>query len=286
MKILITGAKGQLGWELQKVLSKHQLFLADKDNFDITKAQLVLGKTKVFNPAVIVHTAAYTAVDEAERHPHRAFLVNSKGTENVARAAKAVGARLIAISTDYVFAGRRQHRPYTEKDRPNPKSIYGKSKLAGEKAAQKFGPPETFILRTAWLYGEHGENFVKTILTLLQKKQEIKVVADQIGSPTWANELARAIAAFIRQKTAKPGIYHVSGLGPASWYDFARVIRDQANLKTKIVPCRTQEFPRPAPRPAYCYLSKAKLHRSGIFKMRPWPESYAQFWRLAKNKLR
>ncbi len=273
MKIFITGSKGQLGTELQKVLKHHQLFLGDVENCDITKPDMVFSRVYKFRPEVIIHAAAYTDVDGAETHQDLAYRVNALGTRNVVVATELVGAKIVYISTDYVFDGKKG-KPYLEFDKPNPLSVYGKSKLAGEYAVQHL-TKKYFIARSAWLYGENGKNFVKTILELAKKEKELKVVRDQIGSPTWAYNLAEAIGKLIESDLY--GVYHITNSGQASWYDFACEILKLKEIKVKVNPVRTKEFPRSAPRPPYSVLDNFNLKEMGIFKMPNWRKALKDF---------
>lgn len=281
MRVFITGASGQLGQELQKILLKEELFLADIDNCDITKSQQVFGCVKKFKPEVVVHTAAYTDVDGCESNIDLAFEVNALGTRNIVLAANQVGAKVVYISTDFVFDGQKK-TPYLEFDYPNPLSVYGQSKLIGEDYVKNL-TNRYFILRTAWLYSPYGKNFVKTMLTLAEKQKEIKVVNDQVGTPTYAADLAQVIKKLIY--TEIYGLYHASGSGQCSWYDFAREIFKIADKRVKVIPITSKELNRSAKRPAYSVLRNFCLEKEGIF-MPSWQESLKKNLNIIINELR
>jgi dTDP-4-dehydrorhamnose reductase len=259
MRILITGANGQLGWELQRVLAKHDLILANRPDFELTDPHLA-SKIAPLQPEVCVHAAAYTDVDGCERDPQHAVNVNADGAARVAEAAAQVGAYVIYVSTDYVFDGKKTE-PYTETDSPNPINAYGRSKLLGEQTVLS-RCPGSLILRTSWLYGVHGRNFVKTILDLAKTRGEIRVVSDQRGSPTWAQELAAIIGQLVQQP--RQGILHAAGTGSCSWYEFAAAILEEAKIVCRIVPISTEESGRLAKRPPYSALSSARLGSDGL----------------------
>lgn len=280
MKILITGAKGQLGRELAHVFKREKPLLTDKDDLDITQTTAVVRLIEKLKPDLIIHTAAYTTVDQAESEKNTAMLVNHQGTKNIVEAIihpnhpniTRISPKLIYISTDYVFDGKK-NSPYKETDIPYPLNVYGASKLAGEKEVQRLPKERWLIVRTAWLYGE-GKNFVKTILELVKIQKELKVVDDQIGSPTWARDVARAIK-FLIAKNAF-GLYHVVSKGKVSWYDFAKEILRIQKIKIPIFPIKTKDFPRLTIRPPYSVLSTAKLQKLG-FKMPHWKEALKEY---------
>ena len=205
----------------------------------------------------------------AESEPDQPFLVNAYGTRNVAVASEAVGVKLVYVSTDYVFDGTA-NTPYHEFSPTNPMSVYGKSKLAGEQFVRDLHS-KFFIVRTSWVFGKHGNNFVKTMLKLAQERDELKVVDDQVGSPTYTVDLARCILDLIQ--TEKYGIYHVSNSGHCSWYEFAKAIFEEAGVEVKVNPCTTKDFPRPAPRPAYSVLDHMALRLNGFKEMPNWRDS-------------
>ena len=271
MRILVTGAKGQLGYELQRVLSDEDLVLANRPEYELTDPK-VGEKVAAQRPDLVIHTAAYTDVDGCERNPETAFTVNAQGTRRVAEGATKANARLIYISTDYVFDGKKTE-PYTERDPVNPLNVYGRSKLAGEEEAVE-GCRRTLVLRTSWLYGVDGKNFVKTILRLAVTQPEVRVVEDQCGSPTYARHLAQVIAGLIRSDVT--GVIHAGGEGECSRYEFAKATLQEAGLGCRVVPISTAESGRLALRPPYSALSTAFLHQHGL-SLPPWREGVRQF---------
>jgi len=277
MRILITGANGQLGHELQYVLQDHQLTLLEVPEFDLTKPGVEASITAA-RPDVVIHAAAYTDVDGAEGEPARAMAVNAEGTERVAKAAAAAGARLLYLSTDYVFDGR-QGVPYRETDEPHPVNVYGQSKLEGERRAVAHCP-DTLVIRTAWLYGAHGKNFVKTIMRQALEQAELRVVSDQRGSPTHAGDLALAIRRILGLKLK--GIVHATGSGDCTWYEFAREIVSLMGATARVQPISTEESKRAARRPAYAVLANAVLDGHGI-RLPQWKDAVARFVRESKT---
>ena len=269
MKILITGANGQLGQALQAVLRDHQLIALDIDEIDITQLESTRKVISQGHPDLVINAAAYTDVDGAESNSDAAFRVNALGPRNLALLTASQRIPLVHISTDYVFDGVLQ-RPYHEFDRPNPISVYGRSKLAGEEALRALNPRH-FIIRTSWLYHIIGKNFPKTIWSL-SKEPKIRVVSDQYGSPTYAPHLANAIAQLI--KTDACGTYHVAGSGGTSWFELARALFKLLQIQTPIVPVSTAEFPRPAYRPRYAVLTSLQ---DPTITLPPWEEGIAEF---------
>ena len=266
MKILITGANGLLGHELSSVLKDHSLILLSHSQLDISDIDSVNKKIDSTSPDIIINSAAYTQVDNCETNYDLAFKSNAIGPKNLAIKCKQLDIPLIHISTDYVFEGNENKSPLVEDDKLGPKTIYGKTKLEGEKFVKE-NCDKYFILRTAWLYGE-GKNFVKTMLNLSEKNKELKVVNDQIGSPTYAKDLANAIKEIIEKKSDKYGIYHVTNKGEVSWYEFAKKIFEFNKIEIKVIPVTSEEFPRPALRPHYSVLSNQKWINSGFTPMR------------------
>lgn len=262
IKVLISGANGQLGWELQRTAPEGMAITAcTSAELDISNGQQVADVLARLAPDVIINAAAYTAVDKAESETKRAFAVNRDGVVNLAAAGVDIGARVIHLSTDFVFDGLQSH-PYLPNDKPNPTGVYGASKLAGERLLlQK--DPNCAIIRTAWVYSAHGNNFVKTMLRLMAERDELGVVADQIGTPTWANGLAQALWRIMDKGLA--GIYNWTDAGVASWYDFACAIQEEAlalgllQKSVPIRPLRTADYPTPAHRPPYSVLDKSSL---------------------------
>jgi dTDP-4-dehydrorhamnose reductase len=261
MRVLIAGSLGQLGNELcASVPEGVEVLAIDRAEVDITDRDAVYRYIQTAMPAVIINAAAYTAVDKAESERDLAYAVNADGAENLALAAARIKARLIHISTDFIFDGKQSH-PYRPQDEARPLSVYGSSKLDGETAVLK-ACPGAVIIRTAWVYSCFGANFVKTMLKLMAEREQLNVVSDQVGSPTWAAGLAALVWRFVAMQGSK-GIYHWSDAGVASWYDFAVAIHEEATalgLLTKactIRPILTQEYPTPAARPAYSVLDKS-----------------------------
>ena len=277
MRIVITGARGQLGADLQQVLQGHQLTLLDLPTFDLTH-DACGGVIVDAAPDVVIHAGAHTDVDGAERDPGLAMAVNAEGTERVARAAAQVGARLIYISTDYVFDGSGT-RPYLETDQTNPVNAYGASKCAGEERALACCE-NTLVVRTAWLYGLQGKNFVKTILQLAADRPSLRVVADQRGCPTFTEDLASMIGKLVAHSAR--GILHVTNEGDCTWHEFATEIIRRAGHHVPVEPITTADMPRPAKRPTYSVLSAERLHHLG-FRMPSWQDGLQRFIKTDTN---
>lgn len=287
MRILISGANGQLGKELTRILNtgfaeigeipctlkNADIINTDVDNLDITNINDVLSFVENERPQVIINCSAFTNVDLCETDKDTAFNVNSLGPRNLAIAAQKVNTKLIHISTDYVFSGDG-NEPYCEYDICNPQSIYGKTKYLGEQYVKEFCS-KYFIVRTSWLYGYEGNNFVKTIMNLAEQRESIKVVNDQRGNPTNANDLAYHILKLVDSN--EYGIYHCTGNGECSWYDFACKIVECANINCEVMPCTTEEFPRPAKRPSYSSLNNMMLKNTIGDKMRFWQDALKNF---------
>lgn len=274
MKILITGANGQLGNEMRVLAeenAQHEYIFTDVQELDICNEQAVNTFVKENGVEVIVNCAAYTAVDKAEDDEAFADKLNHLAPGYLAAAAEEVGAALIQVSTDYVFDGTA-HLPYTEEVAPCPNSAYGRTKLAGEEVVmQKCS--RAMVIRTAWLYSIYGNNFVKTMIRLGKEREALGVVFDQIGTPTYANDLARAIMAAINQGVV-PGIYHYSNEGVCSWYDFTRAIHRLAGITTcNVSPLHTHEYPAKAPRPNYSVLDKTKIKNTFNITIPHWEDS-------------
>lgn len=265
MRILLTGVNGQLGGELQRTLAPlGDVIGVGRDRLDLSQPQSIPPVIAEIQPELIVNCAAYTAVDKAESEPELARTVNAIAPGTLAKAAADINATLLHISTDYVFDGT-QSRPYVETDTTNPLGVYGSTKLAGELAILQTGAPH-IILRTAWVYGVGGTgNFVKTMLRLGKDRDEVRVVADQVGSPSWTGDIANAVAQLSRQHRDLEGTYHFTNSGVASWYDFAVAIFEEAKKLDfdlaieRVRPIATSEYPTPAKRPAYSVLSSKRL---------------------------
>jgi len=274
MKILITGCNGQLGNELQlleKNYPNHQWLNTDVEELDITN-QLAVNQFVAENKVDgIVNCAAYTAVDKAESDRQLATALNTEAPAYLAAAIEKRGGWLLHISTDYVFDGTN-HTPYVETDTPCPDSVYGSTKLAGEMGVMKFCR-KTMIIRTGWLYSTFGNNFVKTMLRLGREREQLGIVFDQVGTPTYAHDLAQAIMTAIEQGV-KPGIFHFSDEGVCSWYDFAKAIHRMAGInRCQVRPLHTEEYPTPASRPHYSVLDKTKIKQTYGIVIPQWEES-------------
>lgn len=271
MRILLLGANGQLGSALRRVLRYHDVVAATRPSFDITDPSIE-DKIVACKPQLVIHSAAFTKVDDAEANPELAMNVNGRGTKWVAQGAVRARARLIYLSTDYVFDGT-QREPYTENDPVNPVNVYGRSKLMGEQEALA-ACPGTLVVRTSWVYGAQGHNFVKTIIKLSSQMPELRVVDDQRGSPTYAYDLAVAIAGLIDRGVS--GIIHAGGEGICSWYDFAGAIVASLGHSCRLIPISTAESGRPAARPLFSALSTSRLHLYGL-TLPPWQDGLSRF---------
>lgn len=277
MNILITGCNGQLGNEMQRLEkenSQHTFYNTDVAELDITNQEAIEAFVAEKEIDCIVNCAAYTAVDKAESNKELCTALNTVAPAYLAAAVEKRGGSMVQVSTDYVFDGTH-HTPYVETDTPAPDSVYGSTKLAGELGVQKFCK-RTMIIRTAWLYSTFGNNFVKTMIRLGREKQELGVIFDQIGTPTYARDLAVAIMTAIN-KGIVPGIYHFSNEGVISWYDFTKAIHRIAGITTcKVRPLHTSEYPTPANRPAYSVLDKTKIKQTYGIEIPYWEESLAE----------
>jgi dTDP-4-dehydrorhamnose reductase len=278
MKLLVTGAGGMLGQSLVPCLLArgNNVTALPKEELDVTnfpQVQNVLAKIK---PELILHCGAYTKVDQAESEPALAFHINGYGTENLSVACNALSIPMLYVSSDYVFDGE-QNYPYNTWDATRPLSIYGKSKLAGEKAVMRH-LQRFYIVRTSWLYGPNGKNFVETILSLAEQKKPLRVVSDQIGTPTCTLSLSELIADLI--ETKRYGVYHAADEGVTNWYEFAKAI--VANHKVEVLPIETKDMPRPATRPKYSVLDKTTLLNTIGRESIPWRESLNTYLDLRK----
>ncbi|MBU2699079.1 dTDP-4-dehydrorhamnose reductase [Sporomusaceae bacterium BoRhaA] len=272
MKILVTGAHGQLGREVARQGMDHELILTDYDTLDITNGAAVAKFMRELKPAAVIHCAAYTNVDGAEADFDGAFRVNVIGTQNLAAGCLETGARMVYVSTDYVFDGENQ-QSYREFDATNPKTVYGITKLQGEQLVKEI-LGRHYIMRTAWLYGE-GNNFVRTMLRLAESNDILRVVEDQVGTPTSTVDLTAAI--FKLLATDAYGTYHTTCQGQCSWYEFACQIFRLAGKNIQVVPVTTEEFPRPAKRPAHSVLDNYMLRMMVGDPMRSWQEALAEY---------
>lgn len=279
-RILITGAGGQLGSELKGLLGKEEgfeTFFLDRKQLPLEQTMLIQDILGMYEPDIIIHAAAYTAVDRAESEPELADAVNHLATEEIAQYCRVHGTKLIAISTDYVFDGRSS-MPLKEDADTAPLNAYGQTKWKGEQAIQKWAP-DSIIIRTAWVYSTYGHNFVKTMTRLMQEREELSVVADQIGSPTYARDLAQAVVDIIKSDRWQAGVYHYSNEGQLSWYDFALAIRDSIGATCRIIPIPTSQYPTPAKRPAYSLLDKSKIKSTFGVRIPHWEDSLREMLR-------
>lgn len=266
IRVLLTGADGQLGTDIRARVGYHldvELVSRNRAALDVTDAASVRSTFEDVNPDIVVHAAAFTAVDDCESNEDHAFLVNSTGTRNVVDAATATGARVIYVSTDYVFDGTKSG-PYVEADDPNPASVYGRSKLAGEEAVLAMGN-DGLVVRTSWVCGAFGSNMVKTILRVAESHETLTFVDDQIGKPTFTTDLSAALLGLCRRDDS--GIMHVTNEGVVSWYEFCReVLASSGRDPDRVKPCATHELspPRPAPRPANSILENTRFEELGL----------------------
>jgi dTDP-4-dehydrorhamnose reductase len=280
--VLVTGGDGQLATCIKQVVEKVEnlkFIFKNATDLDITDKKLVTSYFAENSIDYCVNSAAYTAVDTAESNSELAFKINSDAVKNLAEVCKENQSILIHISTDFVFDGRND-QPYKESDTPNPKSVYGASKFQGEKEVQLI-LKEHFILRTSWLYSEFGKNFIKTMLKLSGERNSLGVVNDQIGTPTYAVDLANVLLKIIKESSRDFGLYHYSNKGSISWYDFAKEIFRQRDIKIDLKPILTKEYPTPAKRPAYSVLDTTKIKDTFQIEIPSWKESLG----VALNKL-
>ncbi|QDH20784.1 dTDP-4-dehydrorhamnose reductase [Saccharibacillus brassicae] len=281
MKVLVTGANGQLGSDVVALLKQegHEVRGCGRAELDIAdprRCDEVIGD---FMPEVIIHCAAYTAVDAAEEDADGAYRVNAAGTRNLAVAAEQAGAKFVYISTDYVFDGQAD-RPYREYDNTAPQTVYGESKRAGEVLTQSLSS-KYFIVRTSWVYGPRGSNFVKTMLKLGADRDSVSVVHDQVGSPTYTVDLAVFLLQLIQ--TEKYGVYHASNAGHCSWHEFAEAIFAEAGLEVDVLPVTTEQFPRPAKRPAYSVMDHTAIRANDLEDLPHWRDGLQRFMTQAKQ---
>ncbi len=274
MKVLVTGSKGMLGQDLCPILknANYTVIETDIDTLDITKLDEVERIISTENPDIVIHCAAYTNVDKAEEDIETARLINFVGTENIAKACAKNDCTMVYISTDYVFAGNGTE-PYKPTDETAPLNNYGLTKWEGEEAVRKYCPKH-YITRTSWLYGIYGKNFVETMISLADKP-ELKVVDDQIGCPTWTVDLSNGILKLLENKRPY-GTYHVCGSGVTSWYGFAKAVFELSGIDVNLKPCTTEEFPRPAKRPAYSVMDNDEICRD-------WKEALKDYINLRQK---
>jgi len=287
MRILLTGKNGQVGGELQHILSElGETTATSRSELDLSDPDQIRNTVRHFRPELIVNAGAYTAVDKAESEPETARAVNGIAPGILAEEARTVGAALIHYSTDYVYSGEARAKPYLETDSTNPVSVYGKTKLEGDLAIEEGGVPH-LIFRTSWIYGREGKNFLRTILRLTEKQEELRVVDDQIGTPTWCRSIAEATGTIVEQLVKRggssffetvaevSGVYHMTCGGRTSWHGFARSILDLADPtpQPQLVGISTKDYPTPAGRPAYSVLSNTKLKATFDIALPNWEEA-------------
>lgn len=271
-KVLVTGSKGQLGSEIRDLVSGEDFYFTDRDTLDIADKAAIAHFCQENCIDVIINCAAYTAVDKAEEDVENADKINHFAVKNMAEVAKAQGIKLIHVSTDYVFDGM-SYRPYVESDPTAPNGVYGSTKLAGEEAMMAIAPSNSIIIRTSWVYSSFGNNFVKTMLRLGKERENLGVIFDQVGTPTYARDLAQAILDIVPQlSNAEVEIYHYSNEGVLSWYDFAKEIMKMAKITCKIDPIETKAYPTPAKRPHYSLLNKAKIKEQFNIEIPYWKD--------------
>lgn len=275
MKVLVTGVKGQLGYDVMKELAKRDIEAvgADIEEMDITDAESVTAFLTAAAPDAVIHCAAYTAVDAAEENQELCQRVNADGTRNIAAVCRTLGCKMIYISTDYVFDGRGE-RPWEPEDERNPLNVYGQSKYEGELAVQEL-LERYFIVRIAWVFGVNGKNFVKTMLNLAKSHDHLTVVNDQYGSPTYTYDLARLLVDMVQ--TEKYGIYHATNEGICTWYEFACEIFRQAGLTVTVAPVSAAEYPAKAKRPENSRMSKEKLTENGFERLPSWQDALKRY---------
>lgn len=275
MKVLVTGAGGQLGYDVIKRLEENSIecLSVDREEFDITNETQTKESITNYKPDVVVHCAAYTAVDKAEEERDLCYTINVLGTRYIAKACQEIDAKMFYISTDYVFDGKGD-KPFEVTDKPNPINYYGQTKYEGELEVQKL-LDKYFVIRASWMFGNNGNNFVKTMLRLGKERSEINVVEDQVGSPTYTYDLAKLVAGMIQ--TEKFGVYHATNEGYCSWYEFACEIFKQAGLNVKVNPIKTEDYPTKAKRPKNSRLRKHCIEDAGFNKLLYWNESLKIF---------
>jgi dTDP-4-dehydrorhamnose reductase len=285
MKILVSGKNGQLGKELQDVAvsnNNSEFIFLEKEELNIADEQSVINIFQKYAPTFFINCAAYTAVDKAETEKENAYQINATAVGNIAKQCNQFKTKLIHISTDYVFDGNGT-APYKEDDATNPVNYYGYTKLAGEQLALE-NNPDTIIIRTSWVYSYYGSNFVKTMLRLMKERKEINVVNDQLGSPTYARDLAEAIVEIVNSEqltvNGSPQIYHFSNGGIISWYDFAVAIQKIKQLECTVHPIPTTAYPTPAKRPAYSVFDTTKIKAAFNIEIKNWVESLAECLQL------
>lgn len=283
-RILVVGAKGMLGTDLVKVLesipNKHEVIGWDIEDIDIQDEKNTIEKIEMVSPKIIINTAAFTDVDACEIHREKAFSINAEGMKHVAMGALRCGAKVVYISTDYIFDGKKRE-PYSEDDDPNPINIYGQSKLRGEEYVKEL-TEDSLIIRTQWLFGKHGKNFVTSILKQAKEKKTLSIVNDQIGSPTYTMDLAKVISQLIEYPLK--GIFNVTNQDVCSWYTFGQAIIEFSGMRdVEIIPISSKELSRLAPRPSYSVLNNEKLKRETGITLRTWAEALKDYLESIKE---
>jgi len=289
--ILVTGSSGQLGKSLKSIAydySNYEVMFAGRTQLDLSDKSSIDTFFNNHQFDLVINCAAYTAVDKAESEPELADKINHLAVKQIAKIAKQQNTKVIHISTDYVFNGH-SYRPYTETDEVSPQNVYGVSKLKGEQALLTILPSNAIIIRTSWVYSEHGNNFVKTMLRLGQERDELNIVFDQLGTPTYANDLASAIMKVVssnafNQTSFASDLYHYSNEGVCSWYDFAKTIFEYSNIQCKVNPIETKCYPTPAVRPHYSLLNKAKIKNRSNLSIPYWKDSLQQCLNVLQEK--
>ena len=280
-KVLITGVKGQLGYDVLERLKTLNIDCigVDKEDFDLTDESKTKDFIIQYKPDVVIHCAAYTAVDKAEDEKEVCYAVNVNGTKYIAEACKELNAKMVYISTDYVFDGTKEGL-YDIMDRPNPINYYGYTKYLGEEIVKE-NLEKYFIVRISWVFGKNGNNFVKTMLRLGKERKELKVVSDQVGSPTYTYDIAKLLSQMIQ--TEKYGVYHATNEGYCSWYEFASEIFTLASFDVSVLPIKTEEYPTKAKRPKNSRMSKKSLIDAGFTLLRDWREALKDFYNVIKK---
>jgi dTDP-4-dehydrorhamnose reductase len=277
-RILVIGSKGMLGRDLVEVLRSSlrsdKVFGWDIDEIDITEENKTVSKIESLQPEIVINVAAYTDVDGCEVHEEKAFAINAEGMRHVALGAGRCGGKVVYLSTDYIFDGKKG-KPYFEDDPPHPLNVYGRSKLKGEQYVQELAK-DALVVRTQWLYGKYGNNFVASILRQAKEKEVLSVVDDQVGSPTYTVDLSKAISLLVQREAR--GIFHVANSNFCTWYDYAQRILALSGVRgVKVLPISSKELSRPAPRPSYSVLDTQKLKREAGMTLRPWFEALKDY---------
>jgi len=292
-RLLIIGTSGQLGQSIKNIsgtYSSYDIKFSHREDLDLSDSNSITKFFQMNQFDIIINCAAYTAVDKAESEPELANQINHLAVKQLAEISNQQDAKLVHISTDYVFNGK-QFRPYVETDNVEPKSVYGLTKLKGEQALLAIRPKNSIIIRTSWVYSEFGNNFVKTMVKLGAERDELNIIFDQIGTPTYANDLASAIMTIVNSNefnkiTFNSEIYHYSNEGVCSWFDFAKAILEESNIQCDISPIETKDYPTPAVRPHYSLLNKAKIKHSYNLSIPYWKNSLKNCLKVLKDEVK